>query len=167
MDSAALDSAVYNQATSQGIPANVAKIIVAQARLETADYTSNLFRNFNNAFGYKWVGQKKWANGPAFNAPGQDAQGNPDGGTYASYPSIQYSTGELVDWLKRRQRDGVLTIANLTTPGAYAAALKAAGYYGETASEYGQGLLAKLSKIAGEVGGTLGVIALLALGVFF
>jgi flagellum-specific peptidoglycan hydrolase FlgJ len=167
MDKAAIDTAIYNQAFSMGIPATVAKIIAAQARYETADYTSNLFKNYNNAFGYKWVGQKKWASGPAFNAPSADAQGNTDGGTYAAYPSVQYSTGELVDWLKRRQNEGKLNIASLTTPDVYAYALKSSGYYGQTASQYGTGILAKLKKIAIDNAGNIATVALLAVAVFF
>jgi len=167
MDKAAIDTAIYNQAISMGMPAEVAKLIVAQARFESADYNSRLFNDWNNAFGYKWVGQKKWANGPAFAAPNQDAGGNADGGTYAAYNNVQDSTGELVDWLKRRQAEGKFSIASLTTPAAYASALKGSGYYGISSSEYGSGLLAKLGKIAIEVGGTLGAIALLAAGVFF
>lgn len=159
MDKATIDTAIYNQAISMGVPAEVARLIVAQARYETGDYNNNAYKYYNNAFGYKWVGQQKWANGP----------GNisSEGNEYAAYPSVEYSTGELVDWLYRRQNEGKFSVASLTTPAAYASALKNSGYYGQSASEYGSGLMAKLGKIAIVVGSSLGAIALIATVVFF
>jgi len=161
-----IDNIVYNQAVSMGVPSDTAKLIAAQARYETAGYTSNVFKNYNNAFGYKWVGQKKWASGPGGAAGSQDAQGNADGGTYAKYPSVAYSTGELVDWLKRRQAEGKLKISALKTPAQYAAALKASGYYGQTASQYASGLSTMLKYITIAAGGALTLLLLVA-GFFF
>lgn len=157
-----IDTTIYNQAKSMGIADTQAKLIVAQARYETNNYKSPVFNKYNNAFGYKWVGQKKWATGQGGAASSHDAQGNPDGGSYAAYPSVAYSTGEIVDWLKRRQAEKKFVIANLTTPQQYATALKSAGYYGQTASEYGNGLMNTLKNVAIIASGGLGILALIA-----
>jgi flagellum-specific peptidoglycan hydrolase FlgJ len=159
MDAQAIDTAVYNQATSMGVSPTVASIIVAQARLESGDYTNNASTKYNNLFGYKWIGQKKWATGPA----NTSSEGNP----YAAYPSVQASTGELVDWLFRRQAEGKFVVNNLTTPEAYATALKGSGYYGITADAYSDGLDAKLKKLLVVIGSNAGAIAVIALVAYF
>lgn len=160
------DQKIKDQALSMGVPVSVIPMIQAQARTETADYTSNVFKNLNNAFGYKYVGQQKWPVGSGSGAPSQDAQGNPDGGNYARYKSVEDSTGELIDWLYRRQRDGYFNVADLTDPDTYAQGLKAAGYYGETWQEYAGDMLVKLKKIATSTGGSI-TIVLLLVGAFF
>lgn len=160
------DQKIKDQALSMGVPANVIPMIQAQARTETADYSSNVFKNLNNAFGYKYVGQQKWPVGSGSGAPAHDAQGNPDGGNYAKYKNIEDSTGELVDWLYRRQRDGVFNVADLTDAQTYAQGLKDADYYGETWQEYADSMLAKLKNIATSTGGSITIILLLV-GAFF
>lgn len=160
------DQKIKDQALSMGVPAQVIPMIQAQARTETADYTSNVFKNLNNAFGYKYVGQKKWAAGSGSSAPATDAQGNADGGIYARYKSVEDSTGELVDWLYRRQRDGYFNVADLTDPETYAQGLKDADYYGVSWQQYADSMLAKLKKIATSTGGSI-TIVLLLIGAFF
>jgi len=56
------DQQIFNKAISMGIKPIQAKLIVAQARAETGNYLSPVFKNLNNAFGYKYIGQKKMAN---------------------------------------------------------------------------------------------------------
>ena len=151
------DNTVYAKALSMGIDHDLAKIMVAQARYESADYSSNTFRLTNNAFGYKYYPGSKW----------QAGQGNPsseyglDQSSYAKYKSITDSTGEVVDWLKRRQNEGLFKISDIKTAGQYANALKSGGYYGEPASNYATGLIAKyglVNVVAGAAGGSLLII---------
>jgi len=156
------DQQIYNQAILMGVPANVAKLIVSQARYETNDYTSNVFKKYNNAFGYKFVGQKKWPIGAGGGAPSQDAQGNADGGIYANYKSVADSTGEIVDWLKRRQAENKFKIADLNTPQAYANALKNAGYYGQSFTQYAAGLLSKSKNVIIAAGSGLAILLIVA-----
>lgn len=161
-----IDTTIKAQALKMGMPETLANLIVGQARYETNDYTSNVFKTLNNAFGYKFVGQTKWPIGPGSTAPAKDAQGNADGGTYAKYKSVADSTGEIVDWIKRRQAEGVLNITTIQTPGQYAAALKRAGYYGQTASSYATGITAKLKNVAVAAGSGLAAVLIIA-GFFF
>jgi flagellum-specific peptidoglycan hydrolase FlgJ len=52
-----IDQDIYNMAIAEGFSPISAKLIVAQARLESGDYSSNVFVNNNNMFGMKYVGQ--------------------------------------------------------------------------------------------------------------
>lgn len=170
MSTQQIDNLIYNQAVKMGVPPTVARLIVAQAQYETffngKPYNSPVFKANNNAFGYKFVGQKKWPIGAGTSAASQDAQGNPDGGIYARYANVENSTGEIVDWLYRRQRDKVFTVANLTTPQLYASALKKAGYYGQLASQYASGLSNRLKNVFIVASGTATLLLLVA-GFFF
>lgn len=134
------DEIIYNQALKDGIPQPLAVLIVAQARHETGNYTSNVFKSCNNAFGYKWVGQST-AIGPCSNSP--------EGNAYAKYMSIEQSTHELTLWIKRRMNDGKFPadLSRITTADNYAQLLKNAGYYGDTVATYTNGLIAALQKI--------------------
>lgn len=158
MTAAQYDTEIYNQAIKMGVPPVTAKLIVAQARHETGNYTNNAMKYFN-AFGYKWVGQKKWAIGPANTSS--------EGDKYAAYKNVADSTGELVDWLKRRQTEGKLIIANLTDSTKYANALKSANYYGAPVSEYVKGLTAALKKIAIVAGTGTAAALVVVLMLFF
>ena len=51
------DQLIYNTAIKAGFKPTAAKLIVAQARLESADYTSPVFRNNNATSGMKYIGQ--------------------------------------------------------------------------------------------------------------
>jgi|GEM_PF-2536177 len=137
------DQQIFNKAISMGIKPIQAKLIVAQARAETGNYLSPVFKNLNNAFGYKYIGQKKWPIGKGSAAPGT----NGDLGNYAYYANIENSTGELVDWLKRREKEKKFVISNLDTAEKYATALKNSGYYGATLNHYTKLLLSTLPKI--------------------
>jgi uncharacterized FlgJ-related protein len=50
-----IDQAIYNTAIEQGFNPTTAKLIAAQARFESADYTSNVFKLNNNTSGIKFT----------------------------------------------------------------------------------------------------------------
>ena len=54
-----LDQEIYNLAIEEGFSPIASKLIVAQARLESANYGSNVFNNNNNMYGMKFIGQNK------------------------------------------------------------------------------------------------------------
>lgn len=153
------DTLIYTAARGAGVPDAVARIIAAQARHETGNYTSRVFKADNNAFGYKFVGQSNAV-------PGTKAPANEGPTPYARYKSVQDSVIEMVNWLKRRQREGKLKIAELTTPEKYAAALKQSGYYGAPESLYATAVARHLKSLAITTGGAIAT-ALLAVGLFF
>lgn len=155
------DERIYNKALADGMPTILATFIVAQARHETGNYTSNVFNTCNNAFGYKWVGQST-ANGPCVQSPELNS--------YAKYVSLEDSVHELTLWIKRRQAEGKFpaNLASITTPDQYAALLKESGYYGASLQTYLNGLLAALQKLGqlavSPTGGAV-LLVLVAIGI--
>lgn len=134
------DEIIYNAAIANGMPPVLSTLIVAQARHETGNYTSNAFNSCKNCFGYKYVGQPL-AVGPCITSS--------EGDKYAKYASIENSVKELCDWIKRRQAGGVFPqdLRSITTPDQYAQLLKNAAYYGASVSEYLNGLIFWLQKL--------------------
>jgi hypothetical protein len=128
---------IYNKALALGMPQFLSTCLVLQAAHETATakgpFTSNVFLSCNNINGYKWIGQKT-ALGPC--------TGSPEGDNYAKYASIEDSVNEAVQWIKRRQNEGKFP-ANLnaiTSLDQYAQLLKQSGWYGDTVTNYTNGL---------------------------
>jgi flagellum-specific peptidoglycan hydrolase FlgJ len=120
---------VYTTAISDGMPALLAQFIASQSAHETNGYTSNVFQNCSNCFGYKWVGQSS-AQGPCTNSP--------EGNRYASYNSIEQSVHEMTAWIKRRQKEGKFPtdLHDVISLDQYAQLLKNSGFYGDTVSNY-------------------------------
>ena len=134
ISSMSTEQLIYSTAIGAGIPAPVASLMVAQSKHETANYTSNFFKRYNNAFGYSFVPGAKWQ--------------LPEGGTLAdnnqkiaAYSSVYNSTMEMVDWLKRRVNDNTFPpLSTINDPAQYAFLLKKAGYYGDTLANYSAAL---------------------------
>ena len=140
-----IDKQIYNKVIKRGFTAALGNLIAAQARFESADYTSNVFKNNTNLFGYKYVGQPGATKGTLAPKGEWNSPNIPQ--YYAKYNSVEDSTNEIINWLLRRQQEGKFLIADLNTPGKYAAALKAGNYYGTSAANYSNGLTAKLKKV--------------------
>jgi len=158
-----IDERIYTAAVTDGMPPVLATLIVAQARHETSNYSSNVFLTCNNAFGYKYVGQST-ALGPC--------TGSPEGNDYAKYFDVEQSTHELTGWIKRRQREGKFPadLEQITTPDQYAELLKTAGYFTSPLQTYINGLISglqKISSIIGSTGGITAIVIILALGIYF
>ena len=151
------DTLVQRTAINMGVPADTARLIAAQARHETANYTSRVFQANKNFFGYKFVGQ-------AIARPGTKAPANEGAAPYAAYDTFEDSVKELVNWLRRRQNEGKFRIQDLTTAERYNAALQSGGFYTDRAGNYLRGLQSALSKIAPYAAGGAG---LLLLGIIF
>lgn len=130
---------IYDTVIAEGYTATLANLIVAQAEHESANFSSNVFKTTNNAFGYKCF------SGSTLQI--SCGTGAPEGGNYARYGSVQDSTKEVLAWLRRKQGEGKFQIADLTTPETYATALKKAGYFGDSISNYIAGLKTYLTKI--------------------
>jgi hypothetical protein len=150
------DEKIYNQAISDGMPPVLATLIVAQARHETGGYTSNVFKTCNNCFGYKWVGQSSAA-GPCTSSP--------EGNEYAKYNTIEQSTHELTQWIRRRQTEGKFPadLHTINTPDQYGDLLKTAGYFGDSLTAYVNGLIYWLQKIGSTITSPASVTAILIL----
>lgn len=155
MSASAYDTEIYNVAKQSGLSDTLARLITAQARLETADYTSNVFKRSNNAFGMKYV-PTKYQSGSC----GISSEFGVDRSTYGCYSSIENSARDLVAWLMRRQSDGRINVNSISTADQYAAALKSNGYYGSSTASYASGLLAKMSKLQIATAATGGLLLL-------
>ena len=148
------DQIIYDTAIKNGFTPTAAKFVVAQARFESSDYTSNVFQKNLNTSGMKFVGQPLATKGtlaPKSERSSQCVQTgvcrNSD--HYAKYASVSDSAQDKI------VRNFNLTIRGVTpeqlknaqTPEEFAKLLKQRGYYGASESQYAGGLKAKLTRI--------------------
>lgn len=152
-----IDTQIYSIAKKAGLSESLSRLIVAQARHETANYNSNVFKSCNNLYGYKFV-NGKWQLSACTNSP--------EGGKYAKYKTIADSVNELIDWLKRREKEGKLDTTKIFTTGQYALALKNNNYYTDSVRNYQTGLNNGLKNIKIVAASGLGIV-LLAAGIYF
>lgn len=130
----AYDNQVYSAAIADGMPPALALLIVAQSKHESDNYTSPLFLDCKNAFGYGY--------GVA------TCNGHP----YKGYYSIVESTHEVTAWIKRRLAEGNFPpLSQVTTPQQYAQLLNDNGYYTDSIEHYAAGLLRWFSDNVGGV----------------
>jgi len=154
------DQLIFDTAIDDGMPQQLALFIVAQARHETGNYTSNFFKKYNNAFGYSYFPGSRWQSGAGTTAD--------NGLPIAAYTSVDRSVHELTDWIKRRQNEGKFPadLNAILSPEYYSQLLKSSGYYGATLQTYTAGILAALQKIGkltiSATGGTLLLVLVLA-----
>lgn len=122
--------AIYKIAREEGFPPFLSMLMGAQAAHETDNFTSNVFRKCNNAFGYKSL------------STSTDCTGSPEGNSYKFYRNLEDSAKEVVNWIKRRQREGKFPadLSSVKTANQYATLLKNAGYYGDPIGVYEGGL---------------------------
>lgn len=121
---------IYNTARAAGFPSALSAFMVAQARFETANFTSSVYLKCLNCFGYKATGS----------AP--KCTLSPESDYYKKYGSIAESTNEVVAWIRRRQGEGKFPkdLTTIATVDQYAALLKTSGYYGDSVANYTAGL---------------------------
>lgn len=137
-----MDAEIFKVLKDNGIPNGLALNIVAQARLETDDYNSVVFKKYNNLFGYGFS-NSKW----------QSSKSKPVGKNgeplnWAVYKSKTDSVREIADYWKRRLAEK--TISDLSQVGkidTFAKVLKSKGYYSATYPAYLSGLNSKLKNI--------------------
>jgi len=128
-----IETTIRDTAAQMGMPTNMQYLLVAQAKFETANFTSNVFKTNNNLYGYKRVAGAKYQIGLGLISP--------EGNNYADYATLEDSVKEVCAWIRRRQNEGKFP-ADLTTLNAdsYAALLKPTWKFGITAESYANGL---------------------------
>lgn len=107
--------------------------MVAQAKHETGNFTSSLYLLHSNMYGMK--------NGSIISAWEKIGPKAPDGGTYASYASDFDSVKDLLQWFVWKKFPE--SVANVEQ---YASELKARGYFGDSLTNYTNGLKFWLNK---------------------
>lgn len=133
------DQIIYNTAIAEGFTPTAAKFVVAQARFESADYTSRVFRENLNTSGMKYVGQPLATKGSL----------SPEGNYYAKFRSVEDSAKDKISRNYNITMKGVTPeqLKTAQTPEQFASLLKKRGYYGAPESEYAAGLKAKLLRV--------------------
>jgi hypothetical protein len=132
-----LDQDIYNLAIAEGFSPTSAKLIVAQARLESSNYGSNVFKNNNNMYGMKFVGQPLATRGTL--APmNERSSGCKSGGNcvdrdfYAKYSTPSDSAKDVIQRLYKKTRNGIgfNELKNVKDANEFATKLKTRNYYG-------------------------------------
>lgn len=158
------DKIIYDTAIKAGFTPTAAKLVVAQARFESADYTSFVFRNNNNTSGMKYIGQPLATRGTlapmnersrSCRAGGECANSD----YYAKFASVADSAADKINRLYSKTMGGVTPeqLKNAKDADEFAALLKKRSYYGfgkygtevgnKEQSQYAGGLKAKLLRL--------------------
>jgi hypothetical protein len=151
------DQIIYDTAIKQGFTPTAAKFIVGQARFESANYTSKVFKANNNTSGMKFIGQPLATRGTL--APMSERSSTcRSGGTcnnsdhYAKFASVQDSATDKIVRLYSKTMGGVTPeqLKNAKTAEEFARLLKKRRYYGPSA--YGTAASEKeISQYAGGI----------------
>ena len=151
MTNAEIDQAIYDTALEQGFNPTAAKLIAAQARFESADYTSHVFKTDNNTSGIKYIGSRQ------INASRGTL--SPEGDYYAHFETVQDAINDKIVRLYNIKMGGVTPeqLKNVTDSTEFATLLKKRSYYGNTPygtaqaeadiNNYASGMRAKLLRI--------------------
>lgn len=142
-DTSEIDQQILDAAQSNGMPALICEFIVCQAHWESGNYTSKLYNDDNNAFGFDYS---------AYSA-GVPSTKNFNGSVpYASYADVTGGVDDLCAWLDAHGGD----LGQITTPQQYADMLAENDYFeGVSAATYGAGLTALDKQLFGGVGGSI------------
>lgn len=159
-----LDQEIYNLAIQEGFSPIASKLIVAQARYESANYGSNVFNNNNNMYGMKFIGQDKQplATRGTLAPPNERSDSCKSGGTcvdrdfYAKYNKPSDSAKDVIQRLYKKTRNGIgfNELRDVKDAQEFANKLKTRNYFGfhdintpegqKEANTYALGLNARL-----------------------
>lgn len=135
-------SVIYSELLNQGIPDPLAKLVTAQSGHETNGWTSSVYLNDNNAFGFGYDGVS----------------------SYYGYNSVEESVADLAAWLGYKYSLGKFpALSTVTTADQYAQLLKANSYYGDTVSNYTSGIKRWFSDNIEIIAGSISIVALAAI----
>jgi len=121
---------IYTTAVQEGVPSEVAVLMVQQAKVESANFKSNLFNESFNAYGMKIPSKRKspYIRGVSpVNPPAIEGVGG-----YAAYRNLADSIKDLIHYFKFRDVDW----NKIKTAQTYAGYLKSRGYYGPDQEVY-------------------------------
>lgn len=133
----ALEQQIYELAISEGFSPSSAKLIVAQSKLESTNYTSNVFQKNNNMYGMKYVGQPLAQRGTL--APiNERSESCRSVGTcvdrdfYAKYNSPIDSAKDTLQRLYKKTRNGIgfEQLKDVRDADEFAKKLKTRNYFG-------------------------------------
>jgi flagellum-specific peptidoglycan hydrolase FlgJ len=105
--------------------------IIAQAKHESANFTSRVYRTDNNPFGLKY-----YSDSVSMGTKGLAAS---DGGNYTHFKNDQIAFKAYLNWIRRETHAGRKTgplPTNYTTVDQFAQGLRDRGYYTDSVSNY-------------------------------
>jgi len=144
------DQLIYNTAIENGFTPISAKLIVAQSRVESGDYESNVLAENNNLFGMKFVGQPLATRGTLAPTGERHCNGTCNTDYYSRYNSPLDSIKDVTGRLYKITINGVTfdDLKNATDANDFANKLQKRGYFGGTgqaaANSYAAGIKARL-----------------------
>jgi hypothetical protein len=132
-----IDQSIYNTAIEEGFSPTSAKLIVAQARLESGHYSSDVFKANNNMYGMKFIGQSLATKG-TLAPPNERSKSCREGGNcvnsdhYAKYSSVSDSAKDTIQRLYKITRNGIgfEQLKNVASATEFATKLKTRNYFG-------------------------------------
>jgi hypothetical protein len=132
-----IDQSIYNTAIEEGFSPTSAKLIVAQARLESSHYGSSVFKANNNMYGMKFIGQQLATRG-TLAPPNERSASCRSGGAcvngdyYAKYSSVEDSAKDTIQRLFKITRKGIgfEQLKDVKDATEYATKLKTRDYFG-------------------------------------
>jgi hypothetical protein len=134
------DQIIYDIAIKNGFSPTLAKFIVGQARFESANYTSAVFKANNNTSGMKFIGQPLATRGTLAPRSERSATCNSGGAClnsdhYAKFRSVADSATDKIVRLYGLTMGGVTPnqLKAAKTPEEFARLLKKRRYYGPAA----------------------------------
>lgn len=147
------DQLIYNTAIENGFTPISAKLIVAQSRVESGDYESNVLAENNNLFGMKFVGQALAVRGTLAPPSERNCNGTCNGDYYSKYKSPLDSAKDVTGRLYKKTMNGVTfeDLKNATDANDFANKLQKRGYFGGSgqaaANSYAAGIKSRLLRI--------------------
>jgi len=104
-----------------------ADLVIAQAKHESANFTSKVYKTDNNPFGMKVPSKREFLGTPGMKAS--------DGGNYAHYESDSVAFKDLLKWMRATRFP-----TDCETVEQYAAELRARKYYTDSLANYTKAL---------------------------
>jgi hypothetical protein len=152
--SAEYDKIIYDVARKNGFSDISSRLIVAQARFESADYTSNVFKKNFNTSGMKFTGQPLATRGTLAPPSERSERCNKEGvcvngDYYAKFASVKDSARDKIERNFAKTMGGVTPeqLKNVKTPEEFAKLLKQRKYYQDSVDVYTRGLKNKLLRV--------------------
>lgn len=141
------ENVIYNTYIENGLTPQAALFLTAQTMHETADYSSNVFKQNNNVAGIKIPRKRKspFIEGVGTAAPANESK-DQKYNKYAKYKDVKSGAMDLLEWMKYNKIDP----NKFNTPEEYAEALRQKSYFGNTEEGkkiYVAGLQNKIKKL--------------------
>lgn len=146
-----IDKLIYDIAIENGFSKKTSELIVAQAKIESAHYTSESCRDNNNLFGIKYVGQPLAQKGTL--APlTQRSKADKITNYYARYATLEDSVRDVVERLYNKTINGVEAeqLKNADTHQEFARLLKVRQFYDGLENDYANAIKTKLQNMGNE-----------------